>query len=90
MLFDPKWEAKTKEPSLAGFIAWLETQDPVAEYPWTSCFGKCAVSEYFVHVSGSVDKHYDLWGTHLSTDLDMLAHQSPWTYGALLERARAA
>lgn len=48
MLFDPKWEVKTK-PSLAGFVAWLGEQ-PADKIYDPGKPTKCALGQYFQSV----------------------------------------
>ena len=44
MLYDPKWEVKTKEPSVEGLIAWLETKNPKQKYDYYDCGGEFSPS----------------------------------------------
>lgn len=46
MLYDPQWEVKTKRPSLAGFIAWLETKNPDENYDYGDT-ERCALGQYY-------------------------------------------
>jgi hypothetical protein len=48
MLYDPKWD----KPSVAGFRAWLERQDPEATFNYCDCNG-CAVGQYLDSVGTS-------------------------------------
>ena len=89
-------EAQTnaKVPSLRGLIAWLETQDPTAEYVYHDCEGACLIGQY-VNAIGLIwnengdspgrvwwrGHQFDVWGS-ISTGL-------PHTFGAALERARS-
>lgn len=84
MLYDPKWE----KPSLAGFVAWLERQPPEKSYVWMNICGECAVSQYFLTFAPE-EEHGDLWDKY-GQPLDMLAMDGTRTFGALLDRARAA
>ena len=45
MLYDPKWD----KPSVAGFRAWLERQDPEATFDYGDC-DHCAVGQYLSSV----------------------------------------
>jgi hypothetical protein len=93
MLYDPKWEAKTKPAvmSLAGLIAWLEQQPPETEYNWWNTNG-CLVCNYLRAVTGTkrpsgqflFEKVFET-----PSDYGKVAGDEPWTYGAALERARA-
>ena len=87
MLYDPKWE----QPSLAGFIGFLVTKDPSEEYAWSRP-AVCAVTQYFDTLSPTREQRYQWWDCHVgqAQQLDSLAMQRPHTFGALLERARAA
>jgi len=46
MLYDPKWEQRADAFSLLSLIAWLERQDPLAEYCYSSN-GECLLARYF-------------------------------------------
>jgi len=46
MLYDPRWEQRNDPFSLPGLIAWLERQDPFAEYCYSST-GECLLARYF-------------------------------------------
>jgi hypothetical protein len=48
MLYDPKWD----EPSVAGFRAWLERQDPDETFSYSNC-NCCAVGQYLKSVGTS-------------------------------------
>lgn len=96
MLFDPKWEVKTNVPSLAGIIAWLETQEPTATYNFHACGGLCLIGQYMTHIG--IEWGYD--GTdsrYLQVCKQITGHEwnayfafaKPWTFGAALERAKA-
>lgn len=83
MLYDPKWE----QPSLAGFVAWLETMPASKAYDW---YGPCcAVDQYLI----SIGKPWEKDNTTI-TLMNHLAHPG-WsgvepTFGKLLGLARAA
>jgi hypothetical protein len=51
MLCDPKWD----KPSVAGFRAWLEQQDPEERFNYGSC-RYCAVGQYLDSVGTSWDQ----------------------------------
>jgi hypothetical protein len=84
MLYNPKWEVKTKKPSLAGFIAWLETKNPKERYNYMNVEGLCPVDQYFSSIGIGVDTWEDSsfpreqWG-----ELNDLAHDHR-TFGTLL------
>jgi hypothetical protein len=100
MLYDPKWEVQVKaDPfSLESLIVWLEKQPAEKQY----CYGdngRCLLADYFTSVGyenvsvGACDFHH---GPNLemtakfSDDFSDIAVNRPWTFGAALERARAA
>jgi hypothetical protein len=100
MLYDPKWEVKTDPFTFESLIAWLERQPAQKEY----CFmdnGGCLFFQYLeemgvdvVGVGGaSFRREADDrdGGRHpLPTGWPSLASLEPHTFGAALERARAA
>ena len=45
MLYDPKWG----RPSVAGFKAWLERQNPDATFCYADC-DRCAVGQYLTSI----------------------------------------
>ena len=45
MLYDPKWG----RPSVAGFKAWLERQDPDEKFVYADC-DRCAVGQYLTSI----------------------------------------
>jgi hypothetical protein len=94
MLYDPKWEKKAKsELSLAGLIAWLETQDPKTEYEWFGCT-PCLVEQYAAACGFSRDDLYCVKDERGFNAYDRIACDSglavakPHTFGAALDRAR--
>lgn len=94
MLYDPKWEKPETKPdvfSLAGLIAWLETQPGETKYNWYR-IRECLFCQYLDAVG--VPRQY---GIH--PDMENIVggsvevyHQVgsswPWTFGAALDRAR--
>jgi hypothetical protein len=101
MLYDPKWEQKTETKAdpfkLETLIAWLEKQPAAGEYEYTSSTG-CALCQYF-RAQGINVRTLDICGfsvvgsytEHSYPRAFAEATRSlPWTYGAALERARAA
>lgn len=100
-LAEPQVEQKI-QPSLAGFISWLETKNPDETYPYTnSC--DCACAQYLkainqFHPWWLSDPEHNFQG--LMTDLNHLAagksnsegafNTGAWTFGLLLDRAKAA
>ena len=86
MLYDPKWEQKTKaDPlSLGSALAWLKQQDPNTTYSFWS--GDCALCRY-LKANNMALNNYSLLGT-CSTRIAIF-NTKPRNYGAALERARA-
>jgi hypothetical protein len=87
MLYDPKWEGKAtvkREPSLRGFIEWIETKEPKETYNWCS-ISHCACRQYFDSI-GSGYEH------RIAQTLDIIAYGGGegWTFGELLDRVKAA
>lgn len=92
MLYDPKWEQKTKKPSLAGMVAWLETQDPQKAYMWYGC-EPCLIEQYCYSLGLSKADIYGQGRPNLYDRLvtnQCIARGEPHTFGAALERARKA
>lgn len=94
MLYDPKWEDKLKEPSLAGLAAWLETQDPATVYNWLST-KDCLMCRYArsigmtIHgAGGSYWRMPDQSKVEWPKGSTNVARHEPFTYGAALQRAR--
>ena len=96
MLYDPKWEQKTKaDPfKLETFVAWLETRDPAESYDYCNP-SDCLLCRYFsAHgfERPRVALNY-VSGTEFPNELKLLSHgngrQHGWTVGAALNRARA-
>lgn len=87
MLYDPRWE---KKPTYAGFVAWLETKNPKERYEWGNC-GNCAIAQYLklFGINNVDDIPYDDYAALEGGD-NFIAMNEPWTFGAVLERARAA
>ena len=100
MLYDPKWEVEIKaDPlSLEGVIAWLEKQPADEAYDYDDCSGACLYGLYMAHhgftweASGACGKHVSSPERSQFCDLVYceVAAEEPWTFGAALERARAA
>jgi hypothetical protein len=102
MLYNPQWTKQT--PSLAGFIAWLETKDPNERYNWDQP-AICACGQYAASIGKKGWPVFEEpWRTlnHLACNAIMsrpepsqvrryaMLDQSGWTFGALLQRARVA
>jgi hypothetical protein len=97
MLYDPKWEQKTKaDPfSLDSLIAWLEQQPAENRYCYADN-GKCLLGRYF---TAKGFKAVNVWSSGVSYQggdaglpphFNDIAVYTPHTFGAALERARAA
>lgn len=88
MLYDPKWEVKTKEPTLSGFVAWLETQDPQESFDYWTCDGRCAVDLYLATIGSDLN----FGSNNVTRHLNGLAYKAflmgEPTFGGLLEIAR--
>lgn len=88
MLYDPKWEQKTKaDPfELGTLIAWLETKAPSGEYEFMNCDGLCLMGQYMT-ACGVVwsDANYLRFAKHFTR----IAVGNPRTFGGALKRARA-
>jgi hypothetical protein len=106
MLYDPRWERKTKaDPfSLHTLVAWLDTMPSNERYRYFS-HGNCALAQYFkaqgftdVSVSGFTWSSAERGKRLLPKDFeDVPVPEWRWstfglssTFGAALERARAA
>ena len=75
------------EPSLAGFISWLETRDPDEKYAYFD-MEHCACAQYAKAISAEwrsgIVYENPVWMT-----LDLAAAMEPHTFGALSARIRA-
>jgi hypothetical protein len=89
MLYDPKWEVKTDANvfSLESLIAWLETMPADKEYIWSG--SNCLLCQYLEVKGLNKYRYYSEFPIE-----DRLAIVTPGcgkpTFGAALERARAA
>ena len=97
MLYDPKWKKPTDIFSLESLIAWLEQQPSNTSYNWYEP-RSCLVCMYLQDATGESEpwylpnheskKYSDVFPTH---DLYLkVGGTLPWTFGAALNRARAA
>jgi len=101
MLYDPKWERKYDPFSLESLTAWLERQDPLEEYCYSST-GECLLARYFtalgfvkVIMAARFFYHWPQPGgsyevTNLPPHFNDIAKGNTRTFGAALERAREA
>lgn len=100
MLYDKRWDKQIDATpdlefqgvTLRGFIAWLETKNPADEYNYCRA-STCAIGQYKTSL-GHKDPRVSFKGL-LERDvlrgrnwLEDIVFQSPWTFGAALERAR--
>ena|SRR5689334_22224193 len=95
MLYDPKWEIQTTiEPiSLVAFIAWLETKNPGQEYNYMNCSGACLIDQYgdsfgLKHLASHGSHLEKIFGGPMWRGYHYVCGDTPWTFGAALERAR--
>jgi hypothetical protein len=100
MLYDPKWERRFDPFLLENLIAWLERQDPLAEYCYSST-GECLLARYFAACGFNKvimaarffyhfprpDAAYDI--AVLPPHFNDIAKGKVRTFGAALARARA-
>jgi hypothetical protein len=99
MLYDPQWGQRNDPFSLASLIAWLERQDPLEQYCYSST-GECLLARYFsergftkvimaarhfYHFPHS-DSLYET--TPLPPHFNDIAKGKVRSYGAALTRAR--
>jgi hypothetical protein len=96
MLYDPKWEVETKpDPfKMDTLIAWLAEKPAGEAYDYGDT-GACLAAQYY----GAMDcefkaylltHHPALEDDSFGYKLEWLAREKPWSFGAALERARAA
>jgi hypothetical protein len=88
MYLETKRGGEVGQPSLQGFIAWLETQDPEQQYQW-SCSGECACAQYARHLG--VKSWGDVWNPYriIWSELNSIAYLvQPRTFGNLLKYAK--
>jgi len=100
MLFDPKWQQRNDPFSLQSLIAWLELQDPLAEYCYSST-GECLLARYFrergfnkVIMAADFFYHFPRFdalyeAVRLPAHFNAIAKGKTRTFGAALARARA-
>ena len=90
MLCDPKWNAETDPFSLDSLIVWLENQPAGKQYDFNDRRGRCLLCQYLADAAPGV-----YWCrayikiTRSAPETELVARQTPWTFGAALERARA-
>lgn len=74
--------------SLENLIAWLEGQAPDAGYDWSDA-GQCVLGQ-FAAAMGAEDAELESLTLGSVKPFDDVALNSPYTFGAALERARAS
>lgn len=74
--------------TLEAIVSWLEQQEPSASYDWDNCAGDCLLGR-FVQASSQSDwaKAYKQLVLQIP-NVQKIAIDPPWTFGAALERAR--
>ena len=98
MLYDPKWEQQTKaDPySFASLVSWLETMPPSQSYhagrPSHCLLGQFVAAMGERDESLIIERSYDLGTTEpfKRVALGKRMERYEWTFGAALDRARAA
>ena len=96
MLFNPKWTKKEDVHSLSSLITWLKTKDPEEMYKYVSS-SNCLLAQYYrdkgfkaVHVTPD-EVGYGIWHwKKLPDHFNDIAGDGAYTFGAALERAKAA
>lgn len=97
MLYDKRWDAKIEQKadplSPAAFVAWLETKKPTERYNYWNCNGGCLLDQFLKHagMDDSGESYRMISSSKIgTTEYGYLACNWPFTFGAALERARAA
>jgi len=98
MLYDPKWEVEVKADPLTldSLIAWLERMPAGDSYDYENCLGQCLYGLYMASHgvkwkdSGGSDGGGKERGKFCALVYREVASQTPWTFGAALDRAREA
>lgn len=103
MLYDPKWEVKTKaDPfALESLISWLEAQDPAERYDYCQSH-RCLIGQYLKQagitpyeldgfdINPVFDNAFDAHFIAIGKDAyGPVAQAREWTFGAALARARS-
>lgn len=92
MLYDPKWEVKTRPDihAISTLIAWLEKKPAAHEYDFRNCKGECLLGQYWAaHGIEWVPGRYAALQNEGGNSWGMeIAAPSPKTFGAALARAR--
>lgn len=86
MFTEEKAGGESPAKSLLGqFIAWLQTKDPTEVYSWSTS-DACACGQFSQEFFGDWHKVWNMEGHRV---LNGLAFESPYNFGALLDRAKA-
>jgi hypothetical protein len=93
MLYNPNWS----KPSLAGLIAWLETQSAEHSYHYMDCDGMCLFGQYMASLGikwradpagGLITPYWHTLKAVGGFEAQTIAANAPHTFGAALDRAR--
>jgi hypothetical protein len=99
MLYDPQWEFRNDPFSLQSLVAWLERQDPLEDYCYSST-GECLLARYFaergfnkVIMAAAFFYHFPRRDAlyevaFLPEHFNAIAKGKVRTFGAALDRAR--
>lgn len=80
-------ETKADPFSLESLIAWLEKQPADKKYDYFNCQGACLIDQYFGRITSFAEYHDICERTNWGAEI---AGPMPHTFGAALDRARAA
>jgi hypothetical protein len=84
MYLETKRDGEAQQPSLQGFIAWLETKDPAEKYNWSRA-DQCACGQYARHLG----VRWNPWRGNIWGRLNSIAYLvQPRTFGNLLKYAK--
>ncbi len=91
MLYDPKWETKTKPDiyAIETMIAWLEKHPAEKTYKFIDCQGGCLIDQYLkAHNPEWTNDLYVPFVHKTKWDFDVAYYAGQHTFGAALKRAR--
>ncbi len=96
MLYDPKWEVKTKPAvfSLESLIAWLEIMPADRPYNYFDT-DACMAAQYCAsqgreYMPPNPFLFWKYWSQDFRYNMESIAVGQPRTFGAALDRARKA
>jgi hypothetical protein len=97
MLYDKRWDAKTKADPLTldALIAWLEPMSRRGTYDFTDHCGECLIGQYMAHlgIPWSMGEYRNvvisIFGNEGHVEAYGVLVEGPWTFGDALKRARA-